>query len=169
MGYIQKVKCNPVSVRTDVSSFPPASLPSSRQAGREPLPSEKAFIRMDRRRSRALFCVFPFCRPGSLSFTQLLFDTKRRSLYRGHDAQGLPFVSPDSVVPLSRPPLPSLSPSTFIPLVACSRRPRSTDSFLPRAPYPSLFPLLLLSPCRAVLFSSVWSSCVCIYRVNRRV
>lgn len=87
-------------------------------------------------------------RPGSLFFTQLLFDIKRRSLYRGHDAQGLSFVSPDSMslypVPrslLSCHPLPS-SLSLLVRGVLVP-----PTSFLPRGPYPSLFPLLLLSPC----------------------
>lgn len=112
---------------------------------------------------------FPFCREArfSLLHRTILFDTKRRSLCRDHDVQGLPFVSPDSVSLYPVPPLPSLlPPSTFIPLVAFSKRPCSTGSFLPRGPYSSFFLLLLLSPCHTIFFSFVWSSCVCIYRVN---
>lgn len=123
--------------------------PLPRQAGRKPLPSEKVFIRMDRRRSRALFCVSPFCREARLSFlhTTTIRHKASFSLSRPRCARSL-IRFPGLHVPLSRPPFPSLvPPSTFIPLVARSRRPCSTDSFLPRGPYPSLFPLLLLSPC----------------------
>lgn len=101
-------------------------------------------LRMDRRRSRALFCVFPFCREARFSLLHITTIRHKASFfYRGHDAQGLSFVSPDFVSLYPAPFSPVtlyLHPSRRFFKASSSHRliPSSGPIFLSLSPSPSL-------------------------------
>lgn len=108
---------------------------------------ERAFVRADRRRSRALFCASPFCgeAPALFSFAQLLFDTKRRSFSLSRPRCARSSVRfPGLRVPLSRP-VPFSSATLYL---HPSRRFFKVSSFHRLIPSsePILLSLLFLPP-----------------------
>lgn len=102
-------------------------------------------LRMDRRWSRALFCVFPFCREARFSLLHTT-TTSTQSVVLSIVATMRKVSRSFPRTPLSRPA--PFSPATlYLHPSRCFFKASSSRRLVPRGPYSSLFLLLLLSPC----------------------